>query len=251
MSSRRRRCVEEVIKRARAAGVDHMVAIGGSACANQIAVELAMEYPGVLSATVGFDRDQAEASLDHSSLIRYCEEKKVVGIGETGLDYFYSKATRKPQLELLEKMLELSRRFSLPVVLHSREATEDTIALLRDHAGGWSGESDRKGVLHCFTGDVAFARKLLELDYYISFSGILTFKKTEALQEVAAYVPEERLLIETDSPYLAPVPYRGKRNEPAYLTQVAETLTRLRGLSLELLAKQTTANAQRLFNLEA
>ena len=243
------KCIAEVVQRAQDAGVEHVVAIGGTEHANQLTVELSKEYPNSISATVGYDRDQIEAPVDFDVLRGLCEESSVVGIGETGLDYFYGRESRNPQLRLLEQMMELSRRFLLPVVLHSREADEDTLAILRQHSSAWEGEPDRKGVLHCFTGDVSFARKLLELGYFISFSGIVTFKNAAALRDVVSYVPSDRLLIETDAPYLAPVPYRGKRNEPAYVTKVAELLADLRREAFAQVAENTARNAKRLFNL--
>jgi TatD DNase family protein len=144
--------------------------------------------------------------------------------------------------------LDIAAGLGKPVVVHSREADEDTLRLLADYAARWPRTDAAPGVLHCFTGSLSFARRLIDLGFMISFSGIVTFKNADALREVAAEVPDERLLIETDSPYLAPVPYRGKRNEPAYVLEVARLLAELRGCELETLAAYTTANALRFFS---
>jgi TatD DNase family protein len=146
-------------------------------------------------------------------------------------------------------MLELARKYQLPVIVHSREADDDTMALLQEHVRRWCGDPGRIGVLHCFTGIVGFARKLLDMGLMISFSGIVTFKNANNLRAVARDVPEDRLLIETDTPYLAPVPHRGKSNEPAYVVHVAEILAKIRKDTIERIAHSTARNAERLFGL--
>jgi TatD DNase family protein len=153
------------------------------------------------------------------------------------LDYHYSADTAAAQKALFSSMLDGARHHGLPVVVHSREAEADTLALLENHRSAWRGDPDRLGVLHCFTGDLPFAQALLALGMMISFSGIVTFKNAAALRDVAAAVPDDRLLIETDSPYLAPVPYRGKRNEPAYVCFIASALAELRGCEAEKIAR--------------
>jgi TatD DNase family protein len=171
----------------------------------------------------------------------------IVALGEIGLDFHYSADTAKSQVELFEAELSLSRKLRMPVVVHSREATDETLESLSSHAAQWKGPTDCIGVLHCFTGDVPFARRLLDLGFHISFSGIVTFNKAGSLREVVPVVPDDRLLIETDTPYLAPVPHRGKRNEPAYVVDVAARVAELRGCSLEEVGELTAANAKRLF----
>lgn len=240
----------EVVERARQEGVEKIVAIGGTAGANRHAVELAAEYAGEVFATVGYDRDEAGNDPSRSDLEALVAAGGVVGIGETGLDYHYSADTAAEQKALFQEMLDVAQAHSLPVVVHSREADEDTLSMLSDHRDRWKGDADRLGVLHCFTGDEAFAQNLVALGYAISFSGILTFKNAEALGKVARGVPLDSLLIETDAPYLAPVPYRGKRNEPAYVRYVAECLAEIRNDTPARIADSTACNAERLFNLE-
>jgi TatD DNase family protein len=147
-------------------------------------------------------------------------------------------------------MLEVARSCGKPVVVHSREADEDTLSMLREHVRGWKGAADRIGVLHCFTGGLPFARALVDLGLHIGLSGIVTFRNAESLREVARWVPADRLLIETDAPYLAPVPHRGQRNEPAWVLHVAEALASARSIGLQEVAEQTSVNARRLFGIE-
>lgn len=239
--------VELVLARAEATGVSRMVAIGGTVAANQLAADLASRYPGRIRAVVGYDRDEAGREPPSEPLSGLFGRPGVVGVGETGLDYHYSADTAAEQQALFGAMLDTAAHHCLPVVVHSREADEDTLRLLRDHAARWTGDPERIGVLHCFTGSAAFAASLLELGLYIGFSGILTFPNAETIREVAGTVPADRLLIETDAPYLAPPPYRGKRNEPAYVVRVAEVLAEIRGISMKDVAALTSANAARLF----
>ncbi len=233
---------EAVIERAQEAGVTRMLAVGGNPEANRLAVELCGRYPEILFAAIGLDRDQADQAPDLAELTSLAQAAGVRAIGEIGLDYHYHPETVAAQRNLFEAMLELARDRRLPVMIHSREAEEDTLALLRAYAETLTDPS-RAGALHCFTGSRRMAKALLDLGFYISFSGILTFPGAVELQEVSNYVPEDRLLIETDCPYLAPVPHRGKRNEPAYVVRVAEKLAELRGKSVEEMAQITRNNA--------
>jgi TatD DNase family protein len=161
-------------------------------------------------------------------------------IGEIGLDYHYDFAPRDVQREVFAAQIALAVETSLPIIIHTREATDDTFAILQEHP-------QVRGVFHCFTGDTAMARRALDIDFHLSFAGILTFPKAGDLREAARIVPENRLLIETDSPYLAPVPHRGKRNEPAYMTRVLTALAEVRGASSEALGAAVAANSVRLF----
>ena len=176
---------------------------------------------------------------------------EVVAIGEIGLDFHHDRETALAQIELFQRMLLLARDRQLPVSVHTREAEAETLAALGAHAAAWRGAPDRIGVMHCFTGGEVFARDLLALGFFISFSGIITFKNAGGLFAVAALVPEDRLLIETDSPYLAPEPFRGQPNEPAHVRRVAEVLAEIRHTSWETIAEISTRNAERLFGRSA
>lgn len=242
---------ERVIERARHAGVTRMVAIGGSDEANERAIKFAGLYPDTMRAVVGYDRDKAALGVDSDavrSLIKTYPDR-VAGVGETGLDYHYEPDTATQQKKLFEGMLEVAAEFSRPVVVHSRDAEADTLDLLRAYVRSWKGDPAYVGVLHCFTGGYDFARKLLDLGLLISFSGILTFRNAEDLRDVARRLPLERVLIETDAPFLAPMPHRGKTNEPAWVFRVAETLASIRPDALQKVADATTAHACALFNL--
>ena len=178
--------------------------------------------------------DSAEVTAAHARAFAAC------GIGEIGLDYHYDFAPRDVQQQVFAAQLALSRKLNRPVIIHTREATDDTFALLQESGGV-------RGVFHCFTGDTAMARRALDMGFYISLAGIVTFPKAESLREAARLVPDDRLLVETDSPYLAPVPHRGKRNEPAYVARVVESLALTRGVESARLAEQTSTNFVALF----
>jgi TatD DNase family protein len=182
------------------------------------------------------------------TLQQLAADSQVVALGETGLDYFYQKDA--PLLALQQQSfrqhIQVARQLRKPVIVHTRDARNDTLAILRDEQA-----QDCRGVLHCFTEDIDTARVLLDLGFYISFSGIVTFRNADALREVARFVPLDRLLVETDSPYLAPVPYRGKENQPAYVREVAQYLSVLKGVSLAEIAEVTTDNFCSLFGVNA
>jgi TatD DNase family protein len=249
------------VGRALKANVDRMIAVGGSADMNKMAVEAAKRFPSNIRAAIGFDRDNAakqtagieEVVAQLESEISGSNTKNraiIAAIGEIGLDFHYSPETAAAQIILFRAQLALAGRLKLPVIVHSREADEASLAELRRHAENWTGEQARIGVLHCFTRDSKVAGQLLDLGFHISFSGIVTFTKASALREVAKVIPGDRILIETDSPYLAPVPHRGKRCEPMYVRHVAETLASVRGCSVEELARQTSENAGQLFGFQ-
>ena len=182
-----------------------------------------------------------EAKVDE--LVRPAAHPRIVAIGETGLDYYWHKDAPEWQRARFRTHIHAARESNLPLIIHCRDAFADTLAILREESA-----QDIGGVYHCFTGDVAYAEEVLEtLDFYISFSGIVTFKNAAALKEVARMVPENRLLIETDAPYLAPVPHRGKPNQPAWVIHVAEELARLRQTSVEAIARASRENFFRLF----
>ena len=238
----------ETRERMLAEGVTDVVAIGGTVTANDLAVRLAAADDRI-HAVVGYDRDEAGTQPDVNLLRAHVATGQVVGIGETGLDYHYSQDTAQQQCELLDMMLDMAVESALPVVIHTREADRDTEQLLRAYAARWSGPRGEPGVIHCFTGDAAFARRLLDIGFLLSFSGIVTFKKADDLREALRIVPLDRLLVETDAPYLAPVPRRGKRNEPAYVRHVGEGIAAFLGHPATEIAAQTSANARRLFGI--
>ncbi len=186
--------------------------------------------------------DGEEPSLDR--LCALADHKRVIAIGETGLDYYYGEEHKGQQQSRFKTHLEASKRTSKPVIVHTRDAREDTIAIIKEY-----GSTDIGGVLHCFTESLDMALQAIDLNYYISFSGIVTFKNAVELKEVARALPLERILIETDSPYLAPVPYRGKSNEPQYVVEVCRYLAELKGLKEEDVAAQTAQNFNQLFRL--
>ncbi|WP_159566430.1 metal-dependent hydrolase [Budvicia diplopodorum] len=177
-------------------------------------------------------------------LLRLASDERVVALGETGLDYFYQKDNLQLQQTCFRQHIQIGRQLGKPVIVHTRDARADTLSILKHEKAEECG-----GVLHCFTEDCDTARQLLDIGFYISFSGIVTFRNADALREVARYVPLERMLIETDSPYLAPVPHRGKENQPAYVRDVAEYLAVLKGVDVAELAEVTTRNFSQLFNV--
>lgn len=242
---------EEVIQRARAAGVSTILNIGTGdprSGALERAVELAEKHKDIYTA-IGTHPHDARL-LDDKAAERIqklaTRSSRVIAWGEIGLDFHYDNSPRDVQMQVFRRQLQLARATSLPVIIHTREAEDETIDILKSE---W-GDSKRPGIMHCFSGSLALAQRALELGFLISFSGIVTFKKAEDLRAIARQVPLNRLLIETDCPFLSPVPFRGKRNEPAYVVEVARCLAELRGLSLEEIARITTANFAALFKLQ-
>jgi TatD DNase family protein len=236
-----------VLARAALAGVTRVVAVGGSAPLNAGALAAAQAFPERVRLALGFDRDQAAPGAPDvfiETLRLLAAEHPLAAVGETGLDFHYHPETAEAQCALFAAQLRLADEWRLPVIIHTREADEATLRVLDETP--WRGEGLR-GVVHCFTGDKAFAARLLDRQLAISFSGIVTFRNADMLRESAAFVPEERLLIETDTPFLAPVPRRGQRNEPAFVAHVAECLARVRGAAVERIAAVTRENAVKLF----
>ena len=231
----------EVLANMAEAGVDKAIAISVSRQSFEEVHAIAQKHPNIY-ATVGIHPDDPEAEeFSLEELLERAARPKVVAIGETGLDYHWCKGDLAWQHQRFILHIEAANRSGLPLVVHTRDAAEDTMRLLREHQA-------HAGVIHCFTEDVRIAKLALDLGFYISFSGIVTFKNATAIQEAARYVPLDRLLVETDAPYLAPVPKRGKPNEPAYVRHTAAFVAQLRGDSLENIAQATTANCLRLFN---
>lgn len=242
--------LEAVLGRAEFSDVWKMIAVGGSPEANETAQQMAAAFPGRIFAAAGYDRHLAGTPVDITELRELAGKESTVAIGETGLDYFYEPEKAKEQKRLFFQCLEIAIHFRKPVIVHTRDADDDTLGMLADFSRHWKGDPSRAGIIHCFTRDLKMARGLLDLGFYISFSGIVTFANADPLREVAKFVPEDRLLIETDSPYLAPVPHRGKRCEPAFVADTAKRLAELRGVAVDSLAKITAGNADHLFGLE-
>lgn len=226
------------------AGVASAVCIGVSIESLSGIFALAERHENVF-ATVGVHPEHAEGQ-DPSveELVRLAAHPKVIGIGETGLDYYWHKDRPEWQRERFRRHIRAARACAKPLVVHTRESAEDVLRILREEGAAGVG-----GVMHCFTETLAVAKEALGLGFHISFSGILTFKSAQQIKDVAASIPLDRILIETDSPYLAPVPHRGKLNEPSYVPHVAAEIARLRGISIEAVAEATTANFCRLFRV--
>jgi TatD DNase family protein len=224
-----------------------MLAVGITAATSRACVELAAAQEGVYAA-VGIQPNYCgqAAPGDWDEVLSLIEQPKVVALGETGLDRYWDYTPWPVQQDYFDRHLRLSQQCGLPFIVHSRDCDAEIVAMLRDARQ----RGPLAGVMHSFTGDASTAAECVELGLYISFAGMVTFKKSQALRDVAATVPPDRILIETDSPYLAPHPLRGKRNEPANLVHTARTLADARGQTLEEFAGQTTANARRLFRLE-
>ena len=243
--------VEGLLTRACAAGVTRLLAVGGSPALNAGARRAAFTRPEQVLLALGLDRDQAgrtDALAAADALFADVEPDHLSAVGEIGLDYQRADADgRRRQCALMEHQLERAAQGERPVIIHTREADDDTLALLRQARGLPWFRGERPGVIHCFTGGQVLADALLELGYFLSFSGIVTFANAGPLRAVTRAVPGERLLIETDTPYLTPVPLRGRPNEPAYVPHVAACLARARGTGLDDLAALTCANAERLF----
>lgn len=239
-----------LLERAEASCIHKMIAVGGSDEANALALRLHGEYSGRIYAAVGYDRHMADSDCDIAGLRKHAESPAVVAIGETGLDYFYEPDQARAQQTLFAHCLETASQTSKPIIVHTRDADDDTLSMLRDYSSQWKGGAGRQGVIHCFTRDEKMARALLDLGFYLSVSGIVTFNNAGSLREVAQYIPADRLLLETDSPYLAPIPHRGKRNEPSFMADTAKRLAEVRGEDVEYLAGITTENAIKLFGLE-
>jgi TatD DNase family protein len=235
---------DAVVARAEAAGVGIIVTISTRIRRLPELLALTEHYPNVYC-SVGTHPHNAHEELDIpvEEIIRLSAHPKVVAIGEAGLDYYYQKSPKEAQEEGFRRHIAAARATDLPLEIHTRDADDDTIRILEDeHAKG-----PFPALLHCYTGGEKLARRAVELGLYVSFTGVITFKKSDALRAIAAQVPLDRLLVETDAPYLAPDPYRGKTNEPAYVVHTAATLAQVKGVSADEIAEATTDNFFRLF----
>jgi TatD DNase family protein len=240
--------IEPLVQRARDAGVGRIVHIGsGEGTASMEGAHKVMErFPDVFAAVGVHPHD---AKLVNDTVMARARElaahPKVVAIGEVGLDFHYNHSTREEQFSALRRFVALAKELKKPLIIHDRDSHDELLQVLKEE-----GAREVGGVFHCFSGDYEFGKRVLEENFQVSFTGIVTFKKAETTQDAARRLPLERMLIETDSPFLTPMPHRGKRNEPAYVAFVAQKIAELKGLSVDAVAEKTTENAKRLFNIE-
>ena len=235
---------EAVLARAAAAGLTAIITVGTTIPDCEKAVALARLHPQVYAA-VGIHPHEVKGidAGTYDALRVFAQQEKVVAIGEVGLDFFHDLSPRQVQLRRFTEQLDLALELDLPVIVHDREAHAETLRILQQRKGGL------RGVLHCFSGDEAMARECLDLGFYLSIAGPVTYRKSEQLRAVARAIPAERILIETDAPYLSPQPWRGKRNEPAYVVETARCLAEIRGMAAGELERLTEENARQLFDL--
>jgi TatD DNase family protein len=232
-----------VLKAAREAGVEHMITIGTHHADHKKIVEMVEALRPQVYGTLGIHPHEAKDFNDEAEAFMraHLTDDRIVAVGEIGLDYFYEHSDREIQKKVFRKQMDLAAEFKLPVEIHSRDAEDDTIDILNEYKGRV------KGLMHCFTGTQKLADAALAVGYNISISGVVTFKSAEALRATVLTVPLDRLHIETDAPFLTPVPFRGKKNEPAMMIHTARVVAEIKGVSLEELARATTANAKALF----
>ncbi|MCP4991121.1 MAG: YchF/TatD family DNA exonuclease [Colwellia sp.] len=235
--------LDNVIQAATAAKIDKLLCVSVTLADFPAMAAKTAAYDNVLL-TCGAHPLNQEDEIIVEQLLTLSANERVIAIGETGLDYHYAPETKALQLDSFKKHIQVAKQLNKPLIIHTREAQQDTLFLLRSE-----GAAEVGGILHCFTESWEMAEQAIELGFHISFSGIVTFKNATALREVAALVPDDKLLIETDSPYLAPVPHRGKENQPAFVVEVAKHLASIRGQSVEEIAKLSSDNFNRLFKL--
>lgn len=237
--------LDAVIERAREAGIEKMVVVGFDRKTIERTMHLIDQYDDIYGVIGWHPVDAVDCTDEDLEWIeQLSEHEKIVGIGETGLDYHWDKSPKEVQKEVFKKQIALAKRVSLPIIIHNRESTADCVEILKEENAHETG-----GIMHAFSADEKTADEILDMNFYVSLGGPVTFKNAQLPKDIAVHVPLDRLLVETDAPYLTPHPYRGKRNEPAYVKLVAEQIAELRGISLEALADATTKNAERLFNI--
>ncbi|MBT2690811.1 TatD family hydrolase [Bacillus sp. ISL-47] len=237
--------LKEVIDRALSEGVSNIVVVGFDRPTIEKAMELSNEYDFIY-ASIGWHPVDAIDMTDED--LQWIEElsqhPKVVALGEMGLDYYWDKSPKDVQKEVFRKQIQLAKKVKLPIVIHNRDATADIVEILKEEGAGEVG-----GIMHCFSGSPETAKECVDMNFYISLGGPVTFKNAKKPKEVADAIPLDKLLIETDCPYLTPHPYRGKRNEPSYVKLVAEQIADIKGISIEEVASATTENAKKLFGI--
>jgi len=235
--------LDQVISAATDAQVQQMLCVSVTLNDFPTMVEKTDKYNNVYL-SCGMHPLNQEDKVEKTQLLNLANHDRVIAVGETGLDYFYAPETKELQLDSFRKHISVAKQLNKPLIIHTRDAQQDTLAIMKEEGAEQVG-----GVLHCFTESLDMAEQAMAMGFYISFSGIVTFKNSSALREVAKQIPDDRFLIETDSPYLAPVPHRGKQNQPAYVVEVAKHLASIRGQSIETIAKLSTNNFNRLFSL--
>jgi len=231
-----------VLNRARALGVEKFLCIATNLDGFDAVIDIAEQHSDVFCSAGVHPLQKHEVMVDYNRLIKQASHEKVLAVGETGLDYYYSPDNAELQKESLKLHIRAAREVHKPLIIHTRDAQQDTLSIIKAEQAEQVG-----GILHCFTESIEMAKEAIDLGFYISFSGILTFKTADQLREVAQSIPLNRILVETDCPWLAPVPYRGKENQPAYVVEVAKQLAELHNLSYEQMAAQTTSNFYELF----
>lgn len=237
--------VDEVIERAVKVGVTRMTVVGFDDETIPLAIDIAEKYEFIYAAVGWHPVDAIHFKEKHLDYLReYAQHKKVVALGEMGLDYHWDTSPKEVQETVFRTQIRLAKQLNMPIIIHNREATEDVIRILQEEKAGEVG-----GIMHCYSGTVEQMKPCLEMNFYISLAGPVTFKNAKIPKEVAKEVPLDRLLVETDAPYLAPHPFRGKRNEPAYVTKVAEEIAKLRNLDYETICEITTKNALKIYRI--
>ncbi|MFJ5966117.1 TatD family hydrolase [Bacillus sp. NPDC093026] len=237
--------LEQVIERAKSEKVEKIVVVGFDRPTITRAMELIEEYNFIYAAIGWHPVDAIDMTDEDLAWLKdLSQHKKVVAIGEMGLDYHWDKSPKDIQKEVFRRQIALAKEVKLPIIIHNRDATEDVVTILKEE-----GAADVGGIMHCFTGSLEVAKICMEMNFYISFGGPVTFKNAKKPKEVVKEIPRDRLLIETDCPYLTPTPFRGKRNEPSYVKYIAEQIAELREMSFEELAELTTENAKKVFGI--
>ncbi|MDI3090054.1 TatD family hydrolase [Priestia megaterium] len=237
--------LQEVINRALEKGVQNMVVVGFDEPTIKKAIQIAETYDFIYASVGWHPVDAVDMTDEHLAWIEeLAQHPKVVALGEMGLDYHWDKSSKEVQKDVFRRQIRLARKVNLPIIIHNRDATEDVVTILKEEHVEEVG-----GIMHCFTGSIEVAKQCMDMNMYISFGGPVTFKNAKKPKEVATELPLDKLLIETDCPYLTPHPFRGKRNEPGYVSYVAEQIAELKGITYEELAAITTANAKKLFGI--
>ncbi|MFS0906898.1 TatD family hydrolase [Priestia aryabhattai] len=237
--------LQEVINRALEKGVQNMVVVGFDEPTIKKAIQITETYDFIYASVGWHPVDAIDMTDEHLAWIEeLAQHPKVVALGEMGLDYHWDKSPKEVQKDVFRRQIRLARKVNLPIIIHNRDATEDVVTILKEEHVEEVG-----GIMHCFTGSIEVAKQCMDMNMYISFGGPVTFKNAKKPKEVATELPLDKLLIETDCPYLTPHPFRGKRNEPGYVSYVAEQIAELKGITYEELADITTANAKKLFGI--